>query len=204
MNKSLILFIVLACTMFYSCGGSSASSHQTGTGGAEQVTDLGFKIPKNSKGKTVEQQNVVDRLKVTTDPTKVLWNHLIALDGTIIRRMPVRCKVTSSGKRLEARTASGNGGQYKRPLPDTGKYYTEELLQPDGTFGGSDNYIYWFDPMGRYHQYGTAGGIGYLITDYPIDLEDPVDVVTGLYKMSKVAKEWQDAEEAKLRKKEGK
>lgn len=47
---------------------------------------------------------------VTTDPTKVMWIHLIALDGKIIRRMPVRNKITSSGKRLEPKHAAAGLG----------------------------------------------------------------------------------------------
>jgi hypothetical protein len=86
-----------------------------------------------------------------------------------------------------------------------GNYYaTSELIQPDGTFGDSDSYIFWFDPMGRYHQYGTAGGIGYLLTDYPIDLADPINAVTGLYNVHKQAAEWQADQEAALKKQEAK
>jgi hypothetical protein len=127
---------------------------------------------------------------------------LIALDGKIIRRMPVRCKVTSSGKRLEPKNASDANGNF----PNSGfeGYETDEFIQSDGTFGESDSYIFWFDPMSRYHQYGTTGGIGYLLTDYPINLEDPQDKITGLYRASEDASAWQEKQEAELRKKEGK
>ena len=162
-----------------------------------------YHVPKNSQGNTVEQQNVIDRIAVTTDPTKVMWIHLIALDGKIIRRMPVRNKVTSSGKRLEARHFVSNPQNGSTP-PLSGGNYTDELIQPDGTFGESDSYIYWFDPQHRYHQYGTAGGIGYLLTDYPIDLANPMDEVTGMYNMSKAAHEWQLLQEAVLKKSENK
>jgi len=202
-------FVSFALIVLFFCGcdmPSNPNPPQTATGGAKQVTSLGFTIPKNSQGNTTEQQNILDRTKVTTDTTSVLWIHLIALDGKIIRRMPVRCKVTSSGKRLEPAEAERDGSQNAIRLPETvgGKYYTKELIQPDGTYGSSDQYIYWFDPMGRYHQYGTAGGIGYLLTNYPIDLEDPVDAITGLYNMSQAAHKWQLAQEAELRKKESK
>jgi len=56
--------------------------------------------------------------------------------------------------------------------------------------------------MRRYHQWGTAGGLGYLLTDYPIDLQNPIDEITGLYNLHKAAYEWQKTEEAKLRKAE--
>lgn len=175
---------------------------QVATGGAKQVVAI-FDVPKNSQGNTVEQQNIIDRQKVTTDPGKVLWIHLISLDGKIIKRMPVKNKVTSSGKRLEPTHAVNANEAY----PDVAKdnwAETDELIQVDGTFGESDPYIFWFDPMGRYHQWGTAGGLGYLLTDYPIDLQNPMDEITGLYNVHKAAADWQAQQEAILRQKEGK
>jgi len=173
---------------------------QVSDSGAKQVSDM-YQVPVNAKGNTVEQQNIEDRIKVTTDPTKVLWIQLIALDGKIIQRMPVSNKVTSSGKRLESRHAADTLGGY--PKAGNSGWETDEFIQPDGTFGHSDNYIFWFDPTGRYHQYGTAGGIGYLLTDYPIDLANPIDEITGLYNMHVAARAWQEEQEALLRKKEG-
>lgn len=188
----LILGIVLT--------GCVEGNSQESLSGATQVQNIS-EIPKNAQGYTVEQQNIIDRLKITTDPTKVLWIHLISLDGNIIKRMPVRNKVTSSGKRLEPTHAADAAAIYPDAIYDS--WETDELIQPDGTFGQSDNYIYWFDPMGRYHQWGTAGGLGYLLTDYPIDLQNPIDEITGLYNVQKAAAEWQAQQEAILKQKEG-
>ncbi|MBU0879559.1 hypothetical protein KKA77_00160 [Patescibacteria group bacterium] len=119
-----------------------------------------------------------------------MWIHLMALDGKIVKRMAVRNKVTSSGKRLEPRHAADANGTFPNASGAFGSFETDEFIQPDGTYGESDPYIFWFDPMGRYHQWGTAGGLGYLLTDYPIDLEDPIDRITGLYKVQREADEW--------------
>lgn len=183
--------------------GSCGPQPQVSSSGAVQKGSAS--VPMNSKGRTVEQQNIDDRIKVTTDPTKVMWIHLISLDGKIIQRMPVRNKVTSSGKRLEPKQA-GNGPYSGVPMPGQrdAQFTTDEFIQPDGTFGDSDPYIYWFDPTGRYHQWGTAGGLGYLLTDYPINLENPIDKVTGLYNAHAAAAAWQAQQEAELRAKEGK
>jgi hypothetical protein len=209
MKKSSIqiLFVVVTLMLVTAACGPQP---QIGTGGAQQVEDLGFKIPKNAQGNTVEQQNIIDRIRVTTDPTKVLWIHLIALDGHIILRTPVAHKVTSSGKRLEPVAASGGGSVllpqviYKNGAGEENYYYTEELIQPDGTFGNSDAYIFWFDPQHRYFQYGTAGGIGYLLTDFPIDLSDPLDAITGMYNADLAASQWQKLQEATMCQNEGK
>ena len=137
-----------------------------------------------------------------------MWSHLIPLDGKIVKRMPVRGKVTSSGKRLEPTTAaSGGAGSGFYPdspfkVGENGYWKTNEFIQPDGTYGNSDPYIYWFDPQGRYHQWGTAGGLGYLLTDYPIDLHNSQDEITGMYNLDKAAYEWQQRQEVELKKKE--
>lgn len=202
-NRLLIVCLILASISFvgFTCE-QSGTTTQTAQTGAEQVR--GFEqVQKNSKGNTVEQQSILDRIKVTTDPTKVLWIHLIALDGKIVKRMPVHSKVTSSGKRLEP-TAVITGNQYGLDPPKYAGSFTNEFIQPDGTFGSSDPYIFWFDPMHRYHQWGTAGGLGYLLTDYPIDLENPMNEITGMYNMSEAAYKWQQIQEKQLRTKEGK
>lgn len=191
----LAAFILVACDL-------PPKQKQVSSSGAEQV--YSGKVAKNSRGRTVEQQSIDDRIKVTTDPTKIMWIHLIALDGKIVKRMAVRNKVTSSGKRLEPTHAVSNPNSGSTPPKAGDWYFTDELIQPDGTYGHSDPYIFWFDPVGRYHQWGTAGGLGYLLTDYPIDLEDQIDKMTGLYKANAAAAAWQAQEETKLRSAEGK
>ncbi|MBI5732518.1 hypothetical protein HY967_00975, partial [Candidatus Jorgensenbacteria bacterium] len=103
-----------------------------------------------------------------------------------------------SGKRLEPVHAS-SAGQYADNYPTYNDFNTDEFIQPDGTFGSSDPYIFWFDPQSRYHQLGTAGGLTYLLTDYPIDLKDPMDEITGMYNLQKAAWEWQQKQEEMLR-----
>lgn len=200
-RRALLTTLAAVCMLPLLMGNSDCSGKpQTSSSGATQTT--ASTVPKNSKGNTVEQQNIDDKNRVTQDPTKVMWIHLIALDGKIIKRMPVRNKVTSSGKRLEPKQAAPAQSGY--PSAHVGGHSTVELIQADGTYGDSDPYIYWFDPMGRYHQWGTAGGLGYLKTDYPIDLENPSDKITGLYNAHAAAAAWQKEQEAILKQREGK
>lgn len=200
MRNVRIVSLGIALSMGTAC--NLHDKEPSSASGAHQADPI--RVPKNAQGDTMEQQNINDRLRVTTDPTKVLWIHLIALDGKIIRRMPVRGKVTSSGKRLEPAKVVVDPHESSGTYPKYDGYYTDERIEADGTYGSSDPYIYWFDPMGRYQQWGTAGGLGYLVTDYPIDLIDPIDQVTGLYNADKAAASWQAEQEAKLRVKEGK
>lgn len=193
MKTNLLLSVVL---LFSIASCDKEGSTPVSASGATQADPI--KVKKNSKGNTVEQQNIQDRISVTTNPTKVLWIHLIALDGKIVQRMAVKNKVTSSGKRLEPRSVVVDPNQSSGDFPSVDGFRTNERLQPDGSYGSSDPYIYWFDPQGRYHQWGTAGGLGYLLTDYPIDLADPIDSVTGMYNASSAAAEWQKQQEARL------
>ncbi len=193
---SRVCFALFLCLLFgASC--TERERNQVSSSGAQQGAP--YHVPKNSKGHTVEQQNLYERQEVTTDPAKVMWIHLISLDGQIIRRMPVRGKVTSSGKRLEPTKVVVDPHDAGGTFPRYNGHYVDELLQPDGTYGSSDPYIYWFDPTGRYHQWGTAGGLGYLLTDYPINLENPADKITGLYNADTAASQWQAEQEARLR-----
>jgi hypothetical protein len=194
-NRVTCLVIALSLLCLAGCP-NKPGNDQVSSSGAKQADP--YHVPRNGKGHTVEQQNIYDRQEVTTNPTKVMWIHLIGLDGTIIRRMPVRNKVTSSGKRLEPAKVVVDPHESGGSFPAYNGYYVDELMQPDGTYGSSDPYIYWFDTSGRYHQYGTAGGLGYLLTDYPIDLENPTDKISGLYNADKAAAAWQAEQEARM------
>lgn len=202
MKKSYVssIFVIFFCSLFLQGydGCNTGPKTQTSESGVKQVTDL-YQVPVNSAGRSVEGQNIWDRLRVTTDFTKIMWLHIIALDGKIINRLIVRNKVTSSGKRLEPTTA-GSSGSNGRDYPLYKDYETPEIMQPDGTFGFSDPYIFWFDPQGRYNQLGTSGGLGYLLTDYPIDLKNPIDEITGLYNAELTALKYQKEQEAILQK----
>ena len=213
MRTTILCFVVSA--MFTSgCGFMNHQPiNQVSDSGAEQA--VVSKVPKYRDKMTYEQWAIDRRVQVTNDPAKILWMHLIAEDGSIVRRMAVRCKTVSSGKRLyptsvtqikfHSTTAGENNNVYG-DLPvytarNGQQYYTTELMKPDGTFGKSEPYKYWFDPMMRYHEIGSAGGgsMSYLLTDYPIDLEDPVDKISGLYKVDEISRSWQEEQEAKLR-----
>lgn len=199
-KRFIALFVVL---VFFITTAESCGSPQVSVGGANQITDLGFKIPVNAQGHTSEQQNIIDKYRVTTDPTKLMWMQLITIEGKIVARIPVAHKVTSSGKRLEPSTVTGSDA-YLPQVPftkmdgTTGYWYTNEMMGPDGAFGPSDNYIYWFDPLHRYNQLGTTGGMVYLLTDYPIDLTNPQDLVTGMYNADNAAYQWQTNQEAQM------
>lgn len=170
--------------------------NQASASGAVQATLS--EIQKNSAGFTAEQQNIQDRIQVTTQIGKIMWLHLLNSNGDVVKRFPVRNKTTSSGKRLEPSEAASRG-QYTI-YPKYNGYEVAEFIQPDGTYGSSGDYQYWFDPMGRYHQTGSMGLLTYLLTDFPIDTENSVDKVTGLYNVNQAAANWAKEQETQLEK----
>ncbi|WCK57279.1 hypothetical protein PP175_29250 (plasmid) [Aneurinibacillus sp. Ricciae_BoGa-3] len=96
------------------------------------------KVPQINK--SLERENIRQRILVSNDPNTLMWIYPMSA-GRVIGRFPVKGKVTSGGKRLTATTEFNNAGN--------------TLESPDemGTYGASGDYIFWFDPAGRYHQH---------------------------------------------------
>ena len=202
--KKVIGMLTLALSLslgLFSCDQiNRPPAPQTSSSGAQTV-NIGkqFKEPTNAQGNTVEQQQIMDRIKITSDPTRIMWLHRLSFDGKIVSRTPVRGKVTSSTKRLEPISVAAGvaGGEYHQPygVEIPGGHLTTELIQADGTYGNSDAYIFWFDPSGHYFQLGS----NYLLSDMPIDLDNPLDKITGQYNVMQAAADWQKQQEAKLK-----
>lgn len=118
-------------------------------------------------GLTVEQANIAERLKRDNLPGSVKHLYVISpMSGQVLFYSTVKGKVTSSGKRLSPRTVNSaspftvNIGGYQ--------HYTSEVLEDDGTYGSSVEYIYWFDARNQYHQHFFTGGQIIHISDYPL------------------------------------
>ena len=192
MRYTVLLAMVFLITM--------AGCNKIEPGPGEQVSSTGARqynpgaVQKDSSGLTLEQSNIERRIKVTTDPAKLMWIHLMSADGKIVARMVIQGKITSSSKRLQPKFvyAGVASGEWKESYgAKFGGHLTDEIIQPDGTYGDSDYYVYWFDPQGRYHQLSTGTtGVTYLVTDYPIVINSTTDQVTGMYALDKAAAEW--------------
>jgi len=140
--------------------------------GAEKVT---VAVPKNEKGHTVEQENVAQRLQLDNRPGAIKHLYVIsAFSGDVLIYSTVKGKVTSSGKRLTPTTVAANDAQYSGGIPiDIGgtRYRTGEVLQDDGTYGSSIEYLFWFDAQDRYHQHYISGGQILHISDQPLPVK---------------------------------
>lgn len=139
------------------------------------------KIEVGPTGHTVEQENVIKRYKVDNTPGSMKHLYIISpMSGQVILYSSVQGKVTSSGKRLTPTTVTaGQAGDtatwgYGMSVNIAGEgHRTAEVIQDDGTYGSSIEYLYWFDTRGVYHQHYVVG-CEIHVSDQPIPVKNVI------------------------------
>ncbi len=122
-------------------------------------------VTVDADGLTVEQKNIRDRLEEDNKPGAIKHLYVIsAYSGQTLIYSTVQGKVTSGGKRLTPMTTMGDtDGTWPKDsamsvdINGTSRW-TTEIIQDDGTYGNSMNYLFWFDSKGIYHQHYVSGG----------------------------------------------
>lgn len=140
------------------------------------VNQAGVQVPTGSDGLTAEQRNVRERLLEDNKPGSIKHLYVIsAYSGQVIIYSTVRGKVTSGGKRLSPTSVAAMDGEYVGydhegiPVNIGGTTRrTGEVLQDDGTYGYSMDYLYWWDTKGVYHQHYVSGGQIVHISNQPL------------------------------------
>lgn len=150
--KKIILIICVA--LFASCDFPQHQEPKSSSG----VTKASVKIATGSDGLTVEQRNISKRLEVDNEIGAIKHLYIIsAMSGQTIIYSTVDGKVTSGGKRLTPKTLDTSAITPRIKIGDD-MYRTGEVIQDDGTYGDSMNYLYWWDVKGIYHQHYVTGG----------------------------------------------
>lgn len=162
-----LLFILISGLLLTSCFESHQQKSDSG------VTKATTKIKTNPDGTTVEQKNIIERLKRDNDIGSIKHLYVISsYTGDVLQYSTVKGKVTSGGKRLSPKTVNGNGSNsigYSNTVDLNGTTYTtDEVLDDGGAYGDSGNYLFWFDTQGNYHQYYPSGGTYLEICDRPL------------------------------------
>ena len=129
------------------------------------VSDTGVQrveadVRPGADGLTVEQKNISNRLAMDNKPGSIKHLYILsAYSGQVLIYSTVQGKVTSSGKRLTPLTVSDAWPEATSvrwegmPVNLFGRdRITTEVMQDDGTFGSSVEYLYWWDSKGTYHQ----------------------------------------------------
>ena len=163
-----LLFILVSGLLITSC---TEPGQQKSDSGVKKATTT---VKTNLNGQTVEQQNIIERLKRDNDIGSVKHLYVISsYTGDVLQYSTVKGKVTSGGKRLSPKTVSGNSGgltgvDYNSVNIGGTNYITDEVLDDGGAYGDSGNYLFWFDTQGNYHQYYPSGGTYLEICDKPL------------------------------------
>lgn len=158
---AVLPFVAMLCMGNSGC---DAPQSRSGVGTAE------IKIKAGSDGLTTEQRNIRKRYQLDNDTGSIKHLYVIsAYSGQTIYYSTVVGKVTSSGKRLSPHTVSRGNGFAMNVGGST--HYTNEMLQDDGTYGSSVEYLYWFDSKGVYHQQYVTGGMILHVSDQPITVK---------------------------------
>lgn len=179
MNKYLkFLCVGILATLAISLGACEPAKTEEPVS-ASGVNKAQVKVPTNPDGFTSEQENVRNRLIEDNKPGAIKHLYVIsAYSGQVILYSTVKGKVTSSGKRLnpihvQAYNDPGTTSYYRPFQVDIGNQWrmTDEVLQDDGTYGSSVEYIYWWDVRGVYHQHYVSGGQIVHVTSQPMSVK---------------------------------
>jgi hypothetical protein len=172
-------FVVLPIVAMLCMGNQGGCSDRPAPQSASGIKETKVKIEPGTDGLTTEQRNVRDRLVMDNKPGSIKHLYIIsAYSGQVLIYSTVRGKVTSSGKRLTPTSVVvGASGDFRRPgfsVPQLGDVVTSEVLQDDGTYGNSIEYLFWFDARGAYHQQYVQGGMILHVSDQPQSVKSVV------------------------------
>lgn len=161
MKKTLaIAILVIAFGFFAACSQEVQSISGTKMATAKRVKT-------GPDGLTIEQHNIAGRIDMDNQVSAIKHLYVIsAYSGQVLIYSTVRGKVTSSGKRLTPDHVEG-ANNFIFDIAGF-RFYTNQVLGEDGTYGSSIEYLYWWDAKGVYHQHYVTGGQILHISDQPL------------------------------------
>lgn len=163
--EALIIIAIVAILGAILVGGLSGCSGGDAKSAVKKAT---ANVKVGADGFTAEQKNVKARLEEENRPGAIKHLYVIsAYSGQVIIYSTVRGKVTSSGKRLTPKMISREGFTFRVDINGKNRR-TEEVLNDDGTYGSSGQYLYWWDTKGVYHQHYIAGGQIVHVSNKPV------------------------------------
>lgn len=162
------IICILSIALLTACNDAGTYQQKSDSG----VTKASVQVQTDGNGKTIEQENIIERLKRDNQPGSIKHLYVISsYTGDVLQYSTVKGKVTSGSKRLSPKTVNGNGvnnSGYSNLVNIGGNTLsTDEVLDDGGAYGESGNYMFWFDAQGNYHQYYPAGGTYVSICDKP-------------------------------------
>lgn len=164
--KSVLAIVLM--TALFACNDLESNQQKSDSG----VTKASIRVQTDGAGKTIEQENIIERLNRDNKPGSIKHLYIISsYTGDVLQYSTVKGKVTSGSKRLSPKTVNGDGLNKSTNnnwvTIGMDRYTTDEVLDDGGAYGESGNYMFWFDAQGNYHQYYPAGGTYVSICDKP-------------------------------------
>jgi hypothetical protein len=149
------LILPLIATLFLTgCPGQDNKTQQSNI--AKQAAES-IKFTENA-----EIENIKHRIELTSKPGAIGYIVLLNQMGQPIAYETVKGKITSSGKRLT------------KPYSVVNSTAVTPAPSDEGTWGSSDNYIFYWTANGVYRQWSGL----YLYSDQPIRLSQPTLIVS--------------------------
>jgi hypothetical protein len=173
LKKTFLVIAVLALAVLFMAEDGCDVQRSATNSGVKQV--VASDIPRQASGYTIEQENIYNRLKEDNKPGAIKHLYIISpYSGQVILYSTVKGKVTSGGKRLTPETINPTGDSTTHMnwvSVNGGSYTTDEVLQDDGTYGHSGDYLYWWDVRGIYHQHYLTGGQIVHVSSQPLPIK---------------------------------
>lgn len=164
-SRSFLFLASVIC--FLSLTSESCRQEAKSSSGVSKATAT---VTTDPNGFTVEQQNIMEKIKRDNEPGKIRHLYQIsAYTGSVLEYHTVKGKITSGQKRLNPKTADNSSGSYGTFSVD-GSYYTNEVLGDDGAYGDSMPYMFFFDTKDQYHQIFPTGGTYIHISETPLTI----------------------------------
>jgi hypothetical protein len=122
-------------------------------------------------GMSLEQYNIAQRYLHDNKPDAMKYVYVIGENGQVCLHYTILGKVTSSEKRLTPQTvAAYGGGDYNNQngmdiTIGSRTYETEEVIEDDGTYGSSSEYVYMWTTAGNYIQVIPMGSFLMVVAD---------------------------------------
>jgi hypothetical protein len=174
-KKIGVVFVIgiMLVSVLALCGCTEENGNPSSRSGVDLVDPPDIEV--GADGMTNEQENIYKRTLRENQEGNMQHLYVFSLlNGDCLLYSPVDGKVTSSGKRLTPYTVMEN--EYLDPedgftIEIGGEtYMTNEVVQDDGTYGSSNEYVYWFDLYDNYHQLYLSGDMMLVVVEYPLDI----------------------------------
>ena len=177
----MIAVILIAAIFMAGCTQSTPAPQATADSGVQKAT---ASVQTDASGHTVEQNNIIEKYKQDNNPATIRYVYLISpYDHKVIYKTTVKGKITSSGKRLTPASVAASPYMTANGYTQYGggivtyiggnSYYSSDVIQDDGTYGNSMEYLYGFAMDGSMIQIYTGGSV-VLVSTKPLTMQDGV------------------------------